>query len=186
MGNLSLFARMYRHYATLMILLNVIVKKFSLMGENFGHLFFHLTGDRKKPAGEVDFSVGDDDADGHVMIRFTDDYGQVRLEGHNFRCSNRWPLRNGRRPSGCYLMQIHTDALLRGWSIHSMVWGRLHSSTVPDGAYNVSRLLPEATIQKYNRRRVRLQRFLDRVVPGYTHRYPTLAEHTRADLIHRV
>lgn len=76
-------------------------------------------------AGIVDFNPPTGDRlrpiDGYLIVREDGD-GLGRTQIH-FRCSNRWPIRNGRIPDRRYMLDVLSKALLFGHNASYIVWG---------------------------------------------------------------
>lgn len=156
-----------RQWLTLRVLLSFLRGRLNEKMENMGHLFFHLTVFHRK-AGYVDFNVTNEECDGHVLYRTTDEEGKTRLEGMNFRVSNRWLLRRGAVRSNYLLWQVKSAGeLTAGLNVHSVVWGNLaHNRTKPLSPFDISRLPSEEVIAAHHARLKKFQDFMAHWFPS--------------------
>ncbi|WJJ55110.1 hypothetical protein [Xanthomonas phage RTH11] len=136
------------------------------LGEDVGHLFFHLT-TYKGRIGYIDIDVDEEQADGLIRYRRRNDYGQVVLMDQPFRISNRWLLRGRNVLGGVALLQVRTDAdTMHGMDVHSVVLGsHLHNRRVFK-PFDLTQLPSEEEIAARHARMKRFQDFMGRLFPA--------------------
>lgn len=189
-----MYNKIKREILTIAILLNRILCRTQVVGENFGHWFFNVVLYRGRP-GYVEFNL-DTEYDGHVVHRVTqrqvrEDVGaEVRtqvLDRMTYRITNRWLVRNGRVPNMEALWAIATQAQIsEGLNVVEVVHGHEAYRQTKVRPFDVSHLPEQEILDRRNSRRLWLQNFMARMFPVPVRDNSDLLDEMRATIIKRV
>jgi hypothetical protein len=115
---------MYTHFkrglVIALVLYKLLYRRCARMATNVGHWCFDLALYHGRP-GTVEWDVEAQFADGRISVREIDD-GQYRVNYLTFRIVNRWPIRDGRKPSPAVLFDIRAQAVALGIAVINVEW----------------------------------------------------------------
>lgn len=116
-----MYTKINRFLISVQIVMRGLHSRISRMLTNVGHWFFDLTLYRGRP-GHIEWGDVDTDiADGYITVRAVVE-GVHQIETVNFYVTNRWPIRDGRKPSAAFMFAIRSEAIRAGYPIISSFW----------------------------------------------------------------